>query len=144
MANPRRVYYLFDHRIKIKPRGAQQSVSVEVPVLSRALESTGLALGLQLATPEQLQKVVEGVTYFKRGSVAADRVLVVYTERQNNEDKVRTISLPIPAFAPNYKILPVIRAANSGRGALSGRIIGFYRHGFLIPLGNQGQGGSSG
>jgi len=144
MANPRKVYFLFNHRIKIRRRGSQQSQTVEVPILSRALESTGLALNLTLATEEQLRTTREEVVYYKRGSAYADRILVVYVERaQGEERKIRTLHLPVPTYAPTYKVLPIIRQANTS-GVLAGKIIGVKRHGFLWPIASPGQGGQGG
>lgn len=146
MANSRRPYYLFDHQLKVRKPGQSSSQAVTIPIISRALETTGLALGLELATREQLETIRENIVYYRRGSLASDRCLIVYTERVGNEDKVKTVSLPIPKYAPNYKLLPVIRAANAGQGALAGKIIGIRRHGYLIPLGESqgGRGGGSG
>jgi len=137
MANPRRPYFLFNHTIRRRRRPSDTNTTViTVPVISRALESTGEALGLTLATPEQLRTVRNsGAIYLRRGSSTADRVLVVYKETRNNVTKKRVLHLPIPRFAPNYKIRPIVEAANSGNGVLAGNIIGFYRHGFLFPIG---------
>jgi len=136
MANPRRPYFLFNHTIRRRRRPSDANTTViTVPVISRALESTGEALGLTLATPEQLRTVRNNATYLRRGSSTADRVLVVYKETRNNVTKKRVLHLPIPRFAPNYKIRPIIEAANSGNGVLAGNIIGFYRLGFLFPIG---------
>ena len=96
---------------------------------------------------------IREVIYYREGSWRADSIRLVYKEEISEEDggqggnqggqgggeeeqryKRRTLHIPIPSWAPNYKVLPVLfskaRSANL-------KVVGAYRKGNLIPAPQQ-------
>jgi hypothetical protein len=103
---------------------------------------------------------IREVTYFRIGSWRADLIRLVYKEKvseeeegggqQGNENegegggtgeeeeeqyKIKTLHIPVPSWAPNYKVVPVLFA--KARSAEL-KVVGAYRKGYLIPAPNQG------
>ena len=103
---------------------------------------------------------IREVIYYREGSWRADSIRLVYKEEISEEDegqggnqggqggnqggqgggeeeqryKLRTLHIPIPSWAPNYKVVPVLfskaRSANL-------KVVGAYRKGNLIPAPQQ-------
>jgi len=170
--------------------GTKTSEYVKLPILSRCLRRIGELLNLDRATEEDIKvtKQIEGgsggaggggqpgspgggegeeeseareVVYYRIGSWRADRIILVYEERQEGEgggpsggqgggqggegeqgqqqSKRKTLRVPIPSWAPNYKVVPVLFSKAEAAGL---NVIGAYRHGYLIPAPSQlGEGG---
>ena len=103
------------------------------------------------------------IVYYKLGSWRADRIILVYEAEEeeeegeeNNEDqegedgeeeeqeqkkKLKRVQVPIPSWAPSYKVMPTL--FNKARAA-GLKAVGAYRHGFLIPAPGQGSTGGGG
>jgi hypothetical protein len=64
--------------------------------------------------------------------------------QQQQQKKRKTLQIPIPSWAPNYKVLPVLFSKATEAGL---EVIGAYRHGYLIPspsqLGSGREGGGN-
>jgi hypothetical protein len=103
------------------------------------------------------------VVYYRLGSWRADRIILVYEEEQESEGgeggeggsqegqegggqqqegeegqerkvKRKTIQVPIPSWAPNYKVLPTLFSKAQAAGV---KVVGAYRHGYMIPAPSQ-------
>jgi len=97
------------------------------------------------------------IVYYKLGSWRADRIILVYEAEQEeggeegeNQDqegegeeeeegeqqkkKLKRIQVPIPSWAPSYKIMPTLFSKAKAAGL---KVVGAYRHGFLIPAPSQ-------
>jgi hypothetical protein len=65
--------------------------------------------------------------------------------QQQQQKKRKTLQIPIPSWAPNYKVLPVLFSKAQEAGL---EVVGAYRHGYLIPspsqLGRDREGGGVG
>lgn len=108
------------------------------------------------------------IVYYRLGSWRADRVILVYEEEQEGEGggsssgggqqggggsppgeeeegskkKRRTLRIPIPSWAPNYKVLPTLFQKAQAAGL---KVVGAYRHGYMIPAPSQlGRGSGEG
>ena len=96
---------------------------------------------------------IREVIYYRVGSWRADSIRLVYKEEISEEDggqggnqggqgggeeeqryKRRTLHIPIPSWAPNYKVLPVL--FSKARSA-DLKVVGAYRKGNLIPAPQQ-------
>jgi hypothetical protein len=95
--------------------------------------------------------------YYKLGSWRADRIILVYeAEEQRNQEgeeqqqpgegeqgeeqeqkkkKLKRVQVPIPSWAPSYKVVPTLFSKAKAAGL---KVVGAYRHGFLIPAPGQG------
>ncbi len=68
-------------------------------------------------------------------------------QQQQQQKKRKTLQIPIPSWAPNYKVIPVLFSKAREAGL---EVVGAYRHGYLIPgpaqlgTGNTGGGGGNG
>jgi hypothetical protein len=49
--------------------------------------------------------------------------------------KLKRVQVPIPSWAPSYKVMPTLFAKAKAAGL---KTVGAYRHGFLIPAPSQG------
>jgi hypothetical protein len=103
---------------------------------------------------------IREVIYSRIGSWRADLIRLVYKEKieeepegdgqGNNQEgenqdgtgedeeekyKIRTLHIPVPSWAPNYKVVPVLFAKAR---AAELKVVGAYRKGYLIPAPNQG------
>jgi len=99
---------------------------------------------------------IREVIYYRTGSWKADSIRLVYKEKIEEESeggqdenqqegeegeeqeeryKIRTLHIPVPSWAPNYKVLPVLFA--KARTAEL-KVVGAYRKGGLIPMPSQG------
>jgi hypothetical protein len=102
---------------------------------------------------------IREVIYSRIGSWRADSIRLVYKEKvskeeegggqQGNENegegggtgeeeeqyKIKTLHIPVPSWAPNYKVVPVLFAKAR---AAELKVVGAYRKGYLIPAPNQG------
>jgi hypothetical protein len=109
---------------------------------------------------EPAEGEIREVIYYRIGSWRADSIRLVYkqkieeeseggtegedqTEGENQEGgeeeeryKIRTLHIPIPSWAPNYKVIPVLFA--KARTAEL-KVVGAYRKGNLIPMVSQGR-----
>jgi hypothetical protein len=103
------------------------------------------------------------VIYYRLGSWRADRIILVYEEeeegegseeggdnqggtgeedqntqegeeQQESKTKRRTLRIPIPSWAPNYKVIPVLFSKAQAAGL---KLLGAYRHGYMIPAPSQ-------
>jgi len=158
---PRVIYKLGTHNIRRKVRSLQgptQRDYVTVPILSRCLERVGQLLQLDQATEDDLKVVYQiqtrprsgrgeelerAIPFIRRGSSEAISIRLVYKQTQGQTSKLRTLSIPVPRWAPNYKVIPVL----FGKARTAGLdIVGAYREGYLIPYAPQsgGSGGSGG
>jgi hypothetical protein len=103
------------------------------------------------------------IVYYKLGSWRADRIILVYEAEEeeeegeeNNEDqegedgeeeeeeqkkKLKRVQVPIPSWAPSYKVMPTLFSKARAAGL---KTVGAYRHGFLIPAPAQGTTGGGG
>jgi hypothetical protein len=107
------------------------------------------------------------IVYYRLGSWRADRIILVYEEQQEGEGgeegggegsqdqdggqqqerqaKRKTLRVPIPSWAPNYKVIPTLFSKAQAAGL---KLLGAYRHGYLIPAPSQfsegGEGGGGG
>jgi len=103
------------------------------------------------------------IIYYKLGSWRADRIILVYEAEeeeegeQNNENqegqegeeeeeeeqpkKLKRVQVPIPSWAPSYKVMPTLFSKAQAAGL---KVVGAYRHGFLIPAPGQGSTGDGG
>jgi len=100
---------------------------------------------------------IREVIYYRTGSWRADSIRLVYKkkieeeseggqdgnqqegeegEEQEERYKIRTLHIPVPSWAPNYKVLPVLFA--KARTAEL-KVVGAYRKGNLIPMVSQGR-----
>ena len=103
---------------------------------------------------------IREVIYYREGSWRADSIRLVYKEEISEEDegqggnqggqggnqggqgdgeeeqryKRRTLHIPIPSWAPNYKVVPVL--FNKAKSA-NLNVVGAYRKGNLIPAPQQ-------
>jgi len=99
------------------------------------------------------------IVYYKLGSWRADRIILVYEAEEEEEGgennqgqggqgggeeeeeekpkKLKRVQVPIPSWAPSYKVMPTL--FNKARAA-GLKVVGAYRHGFLIPAPGQGTG----
>jgi hypothetical protein len=133
-------------RIKTRPRTQEQETPED---------------GQEGQQPEQPPEgEIREVIYSRIGSWRADLIRLVYKEKiteeesnsngqdegQGGEDqqggeeeeeqyKIRTLHIPVPSWAPNYKVVPVLFA--KARSAEL-KVVGAYRKGYLIPAPNQG------
>jgi hypothetical protein len=100
---------------------------------------------------------IREVIYYRTGSWRADSIRLVYKEKieaeeseveaeeseggqeegeeQEGQYKIRTLHIPVPSWAPNYKVLPVL--FGKARAAQL-KVVGAYRNGGLIYMPNQG------
>jgi hypothetical protein len=64
--------------------------------------------------------------------------------QQQQQKKRKTLQIPIPSWAPNYKVIPVLFSKAREAGL---EVVGAYRHGYLIPgpgqLGSDREGGGN-
>jgi hypothetical protein len=110
------------------------------------------------------------VVYYRLGSWRADRIILVYEEGEEGEGggegggnqgsteggdgspqeggeqqeaktKRKTLRIPIPSWAPNYKVIPVLFSKAQAAGL---KLLGAYRHGYMIPAPSQLGGGEEG
>jgi hypothetical protein len=107
---------------------------------------------------EPAEGEIREVIYYRIGSWRADSIRLVYKkkieeeseggtededqtggENQEGEEeeqyKIRTLHIPVPSWAPNYKVIPVLFA--KARTAEL-KVVGAYRKGNLIPMVSQG------
>ena len=143
----RAIYKLGTHKLRVKNEQNQVQY-VDVPILSRALRRVGNKLQLTQASQQDIETVVEyeggNAIFYKRGSSSADRILIIYEQAgSGGEIKVRQIQIPVPRWAPNYKLVSVLAAAARQAGL---QLRGIRRHGFLIqpPSGSTGGGTGGG
>jgi len=109
------------------------------------------------------------IVYYKLGSWRADRIILVYEaqqeqggEEEGNQDqegedegegegeqkkkKLKRVQVPIPSWAPSYKVMPTLFSKAKAAGL---KVVGAYRHGYLIPapsereVGDGGEGGGT-
>jgi len=99
---------------------------------------------------------IREVIYYRTGSWRADSIRLVYKQKIEDESeggqgedqqeeeegeeqeeryKIRALHIPVPSWAPNYKVIPVLFA--KARTAEL-KVVGAYRNGGLIPMANQG------
>jgi len=99
---------------------------------------------------------IREVIYYRTGSWRADSIRLVYKkkieeeseggqdgnqqegeegEEQEERYKIRTLHIPVPSWAPNYKVIPVLFA--KARTAEL-KVVGAYRKGGLILMPSQG------
>jgi hypothetical protein len=99
---------------------------------------------------------IREVIYYRTGSWRADSIRLVYKEKIEEESeggqdgnqqegeegeeqeeryKIRTLHIPVPSWAPNYKVVPVLFA--KARTAEL-KVLGAYRKGGLILMPSQG------
>ena len=158
---PRVVYKLGTHNIRREVRslsGPTQRNYVTVPILSRCVQRVGQLLQLDPATEDDLkvtysiqtrprsgggEELERAIPFFRRGSSEAISIRLVYKQTQGETSRLKTLSIPIPKWAPNYKVLPVLFQKAQAAGL---EVIGAYREGYLIPYVPQsgGSGGSGG
>jgi hypothetical protein len=100
------------------------------------------------------------LVYYKLGSWRADRVILVHEveeeetedeqeepenqegeEQQEQKKKLRRIHIPIPSWAPTYKVVPTLFSKARAAGL---QVVGAYRHGYLIPISSQSPEGEEG
>jgi hypothetical protein len=110
------------------------------------------------------------IIYYRLGSWRADRIILVYEEKEESEGgeeggenqgsteggdgdsqegeeqqeskaKRKTLRIPIPSWAPNYKVIPVLFSKAQAAGL---KLLGAYRHGYMIPAPSQLGGGEEG
>ena len=154
---PRVVYKLGTHSIRREVRnqqGRREKEYVTVPILSRCLQRIGERLQLERATEDDLKVIYSiqtnaqggqddeeerAIPFFRRGSWQAISIRLVYKHTQGETSKLKTLSIPIPKWAPNYKVMPVLFQKAQAAGL---QVIGAYREGYLIP--NTAQGSDSG
>lgn len=93
------------------------------------------------------------IVYYKLGSWRADRIILVYEAQQNEggegqdngdqnqggegeqeeeqkKKKLKRVQIPIPSWAPSYKVMPTLFSKAKAAGL---KAVGAYRHGYLIP-----------
>jgi len=108
--------------------------------------------------PGEGEGEIRQVIYYRIGSWRAESIRLVYkqkieeegegsTENEGQEEgenqegeqeeryKIRVLHIPVPSWAPNYKVIPVL--FNKARAAEL-KVVGAYRKGALIPMPNQG------
>jgi hypothetical protein len=131
-------------RIKTRPRTQEQEQPGE---------------GQEGQQPEQPPEgEIREVIYSRMGSWRADLIRLVYKEKVSEEEegggqqgnqnegegggteeeeeeqyKIKTLHIPVPSWAPNYKVVPVLFA--KARSAEL-KVVGAYRKGYLIPAPN--------
>jgi hypothetical protein len=103
------------------------------------------------------------IVYYKLGSWRADRIILVYEaeeernqeggeqqqpgegeqgeEQEEEKKKLKRVQVPIPSWAPSYKVMPTLFSKAKAAGL---KVVGAYRHGFLIPAPAQGTTGGGG
>lgn len=101
------------------------------------------------------------IVYYKLGSWRADRIILVYEAQEEEEEgesgeeeeegeggeeeeeeeqkkKLKRVQVPIPSWAPSYKVMPTLFAKAKDAGL---KVVGAYRHGYLIPAPGEGRSG---
>jgi len=51
-------------------------------------------------------------------------------QQQEQQKKRKTLHIPVPSWAPNYKVLPILFSKAREAGL---EVVGAYRHGYMIP-----------
>ena len=158
---PRKAYRLGTHNIRREVRnqqGQREKQYVTIPIISRCLQRIGELLQLEPATEDDMKVIYSvrtnaqggqddeeerAIPFFRKGSWRAVNIRLVYKHTQGQTTKLKTLSIPIPRWAPSYKVIPVLFQKAQAAGL---EVIGAYRLGEMIPNFSQagGSGGSGG